>query len=30
MANKNVSVWTSVPFWRRSAAWVTGFAVILL
>ena len=30
MANKNVSVWTSIPFWRRSAAWVTGFAVILL
>ena len=30
MANKNVSVWTSIPFWRRSAAWVTGFAVMLL
>ena len=30
MANKNVSVWTSIPFWRRSSAWVTGFAVILL
>lgn len=30
MAKKNVSVWTSIPFWRRSAAWVTGFAVILL
>ncbi len=30
MAKKNVSVWTSVPFWRRSAAWVTGFATILL
>jgi len=30
MANKKVSVWTSIPFWRRSAAWVTGFAVILL
>jgi len=30
MANENVSVWTSIPFWRRSAAWVTGFAVILL
>jgi len=30
MANKNVSVWTSIPFWRRSAAWVTGFAVVLL
>ncbi|WP_287962542.1 c-type cytochrome [Alcanivorax sp.] len=24
------SVWTSIPFWRRSAAWVTGFAAILL
>jgi len=30
MAKKNVSVWTSIPFWRRSAAWVTGFAVVLL
>ena len=30
MANKNGSVWTSIPFWRRSAAWVTGFASILL
>ena len=30
MAKGNVSVWTSIPFWRRSAAWVTGFAVILL
>ncbi len=30
MANKNVSVWSSIPFWRRSAAWVTGFATILL
>ena len=30
MANKNLSVWTSIPFWRRSAAWVTGFASILL
>ena len=30
MAKKNVSVWTSIPFWRRSAAWVTGFATILL
>ncbi|MCF6207011.1 MAG: cytochrome c [Sulfurovum sp.] len=30
MANENRSVWTSIPFWRRSAAWVTGFAVILL
>ncbi len=27
---KNLSVWTSISFWRRSAAWVTGFAVILL
>jgi nitric oxide reductase subunit C len=30
MANENLSVWTSIPFWRRSAAWVTGFAAILL
>ncbi|HID92888.1 MAG TPA: cytochrome c [bacterium (Candidatus Stahlbacteria)] len=30
MAKKQVSVWTSIPFWRQSAAWVTGFAVILL
>jgi len=30
MANENVSVWASVPFWRRSAAWVTGFASMLL
>jgi len=30
MANKNVSVWASNSFWRRSAAWVTGFASILL
>ncbi|MCK5854033.1 MAG: cytochrome c [Sulfurovaceae bacterium] len=30
MANKNLSVWTSIPFWRRSAAWVTGTASILL
>jgi len=30
MENKNLSVWTSIPFWRRSAAWVTGFASILL
>ena len=30
MANENLSVWTSIPFWRRSAAWVTGFASILL
>jgi len=30
MANENGSVWTSIRFWRRSAAWVTGFSVILL
>jgi nitric oxide reductase subunit C len=30
MAKENVSVWTHIPFWRRSAAWVTGFASILL
>ena len=30
MANENVSVWASIPFWRRSAAWVTGFSSILL
>jgi len=24
------SVWTSIPFWRRSAAWATGVATILL
>lgn len=30
MAKKNVSVWSHIPFWRRSAAWVTGFATILL
>lgn len=30
MAIENLSVWTSIPFWRRSAGWVTGFAVILL
>jgi len=29
MANSH-SVWTSIRFWRQSAAWVTGFAVILL
>jgi len=28
--SKNVSVWSSISFWRRSAAWVTGFATILL
>ncbi len=30
MAQENHSVWTSIPFWRRSAAWVTGFAAVLL
>ena len=30
MANKNVSVWSSISFWRQSAAWVTGFAAVLL
>ena len=30
MENENLSVWTSIPFWRRSAAWVTGFAAMLL
>ena len=30
MANENLSVWTSIPFWRRSAAWFTGFAAMLL
>ncbi len=30
MANENLSVWTSIPFWRKSAAWVTGFASMLL
>ncbi|MEA3491659.1 MAG: cytochrome c [Campylobacterota bacterium] len=30
MAKENLSVWTSIPFWRRSAGWVTGFAVMLL
>jgi len=30
MAENNKSVWTSNDFWRRSAAWVTGFATILL
>ncbi len=24
------SVWSSISFWRRSAAWVTGFSVVLL
>ncbi len=30
MAKEHKSVWTSISFWRRSAAWVTGFATILL
>jgi len=30
MEKENLSVWTSISFWRRSAAWVTGFAVVLL
>ena len=30
MADNKASVWTSIDFWRRSAAWVTGFATILL
>jgi nitric oxide reductase subunit C len=30
MEKKKLSVWTSIPFWRRSAAWVTGFSSILL
>jgi len=30
MAGKKASVWASISFWRRSAAWVTGFATILL
>ncbi|WP_456431428.1 c-type cytochrome [Nitratifractor sp.] len=30
MAKNNASVWTSIRFWRRSAAWVTGVAVVLL
>jgi len=29
MANSH-SVWTSIRFWRQSAAWVTGFATVLL
>lgn len=28
--SQNHSVWTSIPFWRQSAAWVTGFAAVLL
>ena len=30
MAKEELSVWTSIPFWRRSAGWVTGVATILL
>ena len=30
MSSKSASVWTSVRFWRRSAAWVTATAVVLL
>ena len=30
MSKKSASVWTSIPFWRRSAAWVTGTATVLL
>jgi nitric oxide reductase subunit C len=30
MEKKKLSVWTSIPFWKRSAAWVTGFSSILL
>ena len=30
MAEQPKSVWRSMSFWRRSAAWVTGFATILL
>jgi len=30
MGKKKLSVWTSIPFWKRSAAWVTGFSSILL
>ncbi len=30
MSNKTVSVWTDNHFWKRSAAWVTGFSAILL
>ena len=28
MANK--SVWSDNRFWQRSAAWITGFAAVLL
>ena len=30
MSKRTVSVWTDIQFWRRSAAWVTGFSVLLL
>jgi len=30
MSKKGASVWTSIRFWRRSAAWVTGTATVLL
>ena len=30
MDKKNASVWTSIDFWRRSAAWATGVATVLL
>ncbi|WP_457598059.1 c-type cytochrome [Hydrogenimonas sp.] len=30
MSEREVSVWTSITFWRRSAAWVTGTAAVLL
>ena len=30
MAEQPTSVWRSISFWKRSAAWVTGFATILL
>ncbi len=30
MAEQPKSVWRSISFWKRSAAWVTGFATILL
>lgn len=30
MSKRTVSVWTDNRFWRRSAAWVTGFSLMLL
>jgi len=30
MEDKPTSVWVSSDFWRRSAAWVTGFSAMLL